>query len=229
MNAWLKRTRTWLQYWWRGWWPVALSAVIAVASLAGVVFILVNPFCYCSTSECMGYCEFALRNAFQPYPGKAEGLQLFATGFLAAAAVLSWPALRAQIFRCKGKHGEELLKFCFMLGYLVMLLGIWIDMYSDNTELAVYIITVLSVSLSVIGWGFIGSAAWISIQVVQLLYNKLKKSATYRDLMSRCVFVCRLVRKKTSLNPFPKLSRLRHRRFPVAVARRRGGGGRGMC
>ena len=220
MNAWLKRTRTWLQDRWRDWRPVALPSVIAVASLAGFVLILVNPFCYCSTSECMGHCEFAPRNAFQPYLGKAAGLQLFATGFLTAAAVLSWPALRAQIFRCKGKQGEEWLKFCFTLGYLVMLLGIWIDMYSDNPELAVYIITVLSISLYVIGWGFIGSAAWIIIQVVKFLYNKLKKSATYRDLMSRCVFVCCLVRKKTSLNSFPKLSRLRHRRFPVVVALR---------
>ena len=173
MNAWLKRTRTWLQYWWRGWWPVALSAVIAVASLAGVVFILVNPFCYCSTSECMGHCEFAPGDAWKSYLGKAAGLQFFATGFLAAAAVLSWPVLRAQIFRCRGKQGEELLKFCLTLGYFVLLFGIWTDMHSENPVLARQIIVAFVVSISILGWALIFSAGWIIYWFMIFLWKRL--------------------------------------------------------
>ena len=151
----------------------AIPYVMALTSLVGFVFILVNPFCYCSTSECMGHCEFAPGDAWKSYLGKAAGLQFFATGFLAAAAVLSWPVLRVQIFRCIGQQGEELMKFCLTLGHFVLLFGIWTDMHSENPMLAWQIAAAFVVSIAILGWVLILSAGWIIGWLMICLWKKL--------------------------------------------------------
>lgn len=177
----------------------AAPYVMTVVSLVGFLLVLVNPYCWFSPGK--GECSwFAPTNAWGPYAGMGAGLQFFATGFLAAAVAFSWPALRSQISCLRGTLGEELLKICLILGYYALLLGIWIDMYGDNSAFAIKIATVFATSTALGGWVLIIVAGWNIIRAMRRakswLYKKLKKSSLYRALMSRCVFVRRLGRKK---------------------------------
>ena len=137
------------------WTPPTLAAI---ASLAGLVLIVVDPWCH--LSGCMESCEFALGNAWKHYDGKWEGLQFFGTGFLGAAATFSWPALRDQIVcRYGSRCGARLvvtLNICFRLGYFALLSGIAGDTYQENQNLteglAIYISAPLVALMTIVGW-----------------------------------------------------------------------------
>lgn len=155
--------------WNRLWWlPPSL---VALASLAGIVLIVVDPRCYFSGS--MACHEFALDNAWGSWKdgGKWGGLQFFGTGLLGAAAAFSWPALRDQIV---GQHGVwlvEVLNICLGLGYLALLFGIAGGIYRENPDLigriidkpAEYIGIALLITMAlviIIGWIVIIHAIW---------------------------------------------------------------------
>lgn len=180
---------------WKGLRRWAVPCSMALISLVGFLCVLMNPFCWFSPEgQCSG---FAFNNAWKPYDGKAAGLQFFATGFLVSAVVLSWPALRAQIAHCRGEWGEALLHICFVLGYFVLLFGIWIAMYSENPVLAKKIIYAFVFSIAALGWVFIFSAVWIIHEVAFLLYKKLHP-LLYHALMSLRAFAYHMLRKKRS-------------------------------
>ena len=154
---------------WHWWLPPSLAAL---ASLAGIVLIVVDPWCYLSGS--MACYEFALDNVWGNWPhhGKWEGLQFFGTGFLGAAAAFSWPALRDQIVRHHGSRcGSWLvaaLNICFRLGYFALLSGIAGGIYQKNQtlveSLSIYISAPLVVLMTIVGWVIIIHAIYIAVK-----------------------------------------------------------------
>ena len=183
-------------------WSLVPYGMTLVAS-AGLLCVLVNPFCSfspegvsCGFSPEGVSCGFSINNAWKPYPGKAAGLQFFATVFLAAAAVFSWPVLRTQIARrtqiaCySGKWVVGWLEFCFSLGYPTLLLGIGIDLYTDNQEFTGDLIIGLVIIIASLGWLFIFYAIWLIIQGIRSLYNYLCPRVCCA-FMSLCTRACR--------------------------------------
>ena len=169
----------------RFWW--VLPSVLALASLAGIVIILVDPRCYLSDS--MPCYEFALDNAWGSWRdgGKWGALQFFGTGLLGAAAAFSWPALRGQIV---GQHGvwlAEVLNICLGLGYLALLFGIAGGIYRENPDLigriinkpaeyAEYIgiaLLITMVLVVIIGWIVIIHTIWIAIKRIKVTHKVL--------------------------------------------------------
>ena len=149
---------------------------MALFSLVGFLFVLVNPLCWFSPGE--GECTwFASGNAWKSYDGQDAGLQFFGTVFLAAATLFTWPALRAQIASCSGQLRVDFLKFCFNAGYSALLIGIGTDMYSQNRILTDSLITTIGIgfALTVSSFGglFILFAIWTIIRVALFLVKEL--------------------------------------------------------
>ena len=166
-----------------GHWSLPPS-LVALASLAGIVLIVVDPRCYFSGS--MACHEFALDNAWGSWKdgGKWGGLQFFGTGLIGAAAAFSWPALRGQIV---GQHGvwlAEVLNICLGLGYLALLAGIAGGIYRENPYLieriidkpSIYIgiaLLITMVLVTIIGWIVIIHAIWVAIKKMQVTQKVL--------------------------------------------------------
>ena len=109
-----------------GWskrWLVPLTMMFA--SLAGMIALLLDPSCHFGGNES---CEFDVSYVFKHFDGKGSGLQFFATGFLASAAVFAWVPLRHSIARCHGEGAAICTQVCFVAGYTVLLLGLWVDL-----------------------------------------------------------------------------------------------------
>lgn len=172
-------------------WSAAPYAMTLV-SLAGFLLVLMDPFCWFSLEECN---LFAYGNAWKSYDGQGAGLQFFGTVFLAAATLFSWPALRAQIACHSGERVVGWLKFCFNLGYPVLLLGIGVDMRSENLMLTDNLIIGFVLLIVSLGWLFILFAAWTIIRVAFFLC-KILFSLLRSALVSLCDSVGRLVCKK---------------------------------
>ena len=104
-------------------WLVPLAMMLA--SLAGTIALILDPSCHFSGNES---CEFEFSYVFKHFDGKGSGLQFFATGFLASAAVFAWVPLRHGIARCHGEGAAICTQVCFVVGYTVLLLGWWVDL-----------------------------------------------------------------------------------------------------
>ena len=120
-------------------WLVPLAMMLA--SLAGTIALILDPSCHFSGNES---CEFDVSYVFKHFDGKGSGLQFFATGLLASAAVFAWVPLRHDVERCHGKGAAICMQVCFVVGYVALLLGLWIDLGKEaprvQTTLLVWLV-----------------------------------------------------------------------------------------
>ena len=120
-------------------WLVPLAMMLA--SLAGTIALILDPSCHFSGNES---CEFDFSYVFKHFDGKGSGLQFFATGFLASAAVFAWVPLKHSVAKCHGRIVAICIQVCFVAGYTSLLLGLWIDLGKEaprvQTALLVWLV-----------------------------------------------------------------------------------------